>query len=344
MTVISPEPRSRAGAADTAASKRTPRGQVPRFLRAATPFCIGLAVVVGAAEMFLRLRNDLQDGRKLIGREVYVAKQAARRPGPGVTTLYLGDSVARQLFRPGTEPGADVRYVTSNYAISLAGQFYLLEEALNHCPDVRVVNLLLVPHTWGNDLGPPFTDDYFCGHFHGARQIADVWRLKKDVRLTTVHASRWLLPNLLAENAARRPQGPVDAPAQGHPVEGWLAPAGGEPLLRVVDALVPPPATASVAARVAPDGVIDLPLSSVSRHYLARIGALCQSRGVTLRVLPGPVPDTRRYRDPHAVYDRDVLHVDAAKFLDETHVRPEHLSEVRAEVIAAYGLDRGNAP
>lgn len=344
MTVVPAEPRTLAGAADAAAGVAAPGRKLGRFIRIAVPFFFVLVLTVGAVEALLGVRNSVRHGRGMIGREVYVAKEAAGRPGPGVTTLYLGDSVARQLFRPGTEQSDVVRYLTSNYAISLAGQFYLLEEALKQCPNVREVNLLLVPHTWGNDLGPPFTDDYFCGHFHDAKHIAEVWRLRKDLRLTTVHASRWLLPNLLAENAARRPQGPVDVPSQAHPIEGWLAPAGGEPLLRVIDALVPPPATASVAAGVAPDGVIDLPLSSVSRHYLSRIRTLCGSRGITLRVLPGPVRDSHRYRDPHGVYTAGFLYIEASKFLDDTHVRPEHLGEVRARVIAAYELRPEDAP
>ena len=328
--------------ADTPATHRAAAEstQVRRFLAVAIPFCLGLAVTVFALEALLGWRAQRSSGKRLIGRDVREAIDAARRPGEGVRTLYLGDSVARQLFRPGTEPRSDVRYATSNFAVALAGQHYLLEDALKACPNAREVHLVLVIGVWGNDLDSVFTDDYFCGYFHNAAQVAEVFRLKRDWRLSAAHASRWLLPNLLANNAARRPQGSHAVPAQGHVVEGWLSPAGGEPILTVLGRLIPPPPPVeSAPPPPQADSALAIQPSRVSRYYLARMRTLCAERGVRLRVIPGPCPDTYRFADTLGLYDGEIFYVDHRKFADGIHIRPEHLDAVRRELVSHYRLE-----
>ena len=326
----------RSAAQPAAALGESPRGEVAKFFRTAVPFCLGLALTVFAIDAALGSRTARTHGKRVIGRDVREAIVAARRPGPGVKTLYLGDSVARQLFLSGTEPRPDVRYATSNFAVALAGQYYVLEDALRNCPDLREVNLVMVVGVWGNDLDSVFTDDYFCGHFHTTAQVAEVFRLKRDWRLSTVHAFRWLLPNLLAHNAARRPQA-LPSP-QGHVIEGWLAPAGGEPLLALLSRLFPPPPPVEPVPP-APQGYVAIPLSRVSRHYLDRIRTACAARGVRLRIVPGPCPDTYRFADTAGIYDGPIYYVDHRKFSDGVHVRREHLDEVRAELKSRYRLD-----
>jgi hypothetical protein len=345
MTAVSAELRTLPTQPD--ARKGTePHAELRKFVRVALPFSLGLLLAVFGADVLLGVVNARQRGGKIIGRDVDEAIQAAHRPGERVRTLYLGDSVARQMFRPGTEPRDDVRYATSNYAISPAGQYYLLEEALRSCPNTREVNLIVLVGLWGHDLGPPFTDDYFCGHFHSAGQVAEVWRLKKDLRLSTVHASRWLLPNLLGVNAARRPQGPVEPPPpQAGRVGGWLAPAEGEPLLRVLDRFVDKPNHPNpMKHEVTPDGAVVVPLSATSRYYLGKMRALCREKGVRLRVLPGPHADVGRYHDARGIYDGGFLYIDPAKLADGTHMKPQFLAEVRAKVMEAHGLDPATTP
>jgi len=343
MTVASAEPRTITPAAQSAAVVAT-RAQLRRFLRVAAGFISGLVLVVWATDFLLGVRNAADHGKKMIGSEVYQAIEAARRPGPEVTTLVMGDSVARQLFRPGTEPRADVRYVTSNYAIAVAGQYYLLEEALKHCPNVRSVEMLLVVGVWGHDLGPPYTDDYFCGHFHSAAQVAEVWRLKHDVRLTTTHAARWLLPNLLAENAVRRPQGPAEPAPQGQPMHGWLTPTGGEPVLTLAAKVLPPRQPYVMPYDKTPAGEVLVPLSPVSKHYLDKMRSLCREKGVRLRVLPGPCVTPPRYFDNKGIYDGQFVYVDESILSDGTHVKPQYLEQVRTEVMTVHGLDPALLP
>src|SRR5437764_1293744 len=153
MTFGPAQPRPVSGVTAVAGERPRSRREARKFFAVSFAFCLGLVFTVSAAERLLARRNASESGKKLIGREVYEAVKVARRRGAGVKTLYLGDSVARQLFRHGLEPRPDVRYVTSNYAVAVAGQYYLLEDALKSCPNVREVNLFLVPGVWGHDLG-----------------------------------------------------------------------------------------------------------------------------------------------------------------------------------------------
>jgi hypothetical protein len=344
MTVASAEPRPAPQAAASAPAAAASRSHVRKFLATSAVFGVGFLLVVFATDFLFGVRNAADHGKKTIGSDVYQAIEAARRPGPQVKTLVMGDSVARQLFRPGTEPRPDVRYVTSNYAIAVAGQYYLLEEALRSCPNVRDVEMLLVIGVWGNDLGPPYTDDYFCGYFHSAAQVAEVWRLKRDVRLTAAHASRWLLPNLLAENAARRPQGSAEPAPQGQPMHGWLTPVGGEPILSVAAKLAPPRAPYHMPYDLTQAGEVVVPLSPVSRHYLDKMRSLCREKGVRLRVLPGPCVTPPRYHDDKGIYDGRFVYVDASILSDGTHVKLPFLDQVRAQVMQAHELDPAHAP
>ena len=320
----------------------TSRGEVRRFLTTAVPFCAGLVVVLLAVDAALGWRNERLRGRRAIGREVFEAKKAARAPGAGVRTLILGDSVARQMFRPGAEPGPHVRYLGTNFGISLAGQYYLLEEALRNCPGVEDVYLVHVVGVWSNDLDSIYTTDYFCGYFHDWAQVAEVWRLKRDVKLSAAHVSRALLPNLLAQNAVRRPVGPVvEMGPSARPVNGWLTPSAGEPVLEAVDWLVADPAPVE-APPAGPPGEVLLTPSRVSRHYLGRMRALCAERGVRLRALPGPTPGGVRFADTAGIYDAGIWYVEAGKFVDNIHLRAEHLEEVRGEWMRQMGVDLSN--
>jgi hypothetical protein len=118
-------------------------------------------------------------------------------------------------------------------------------------------------------------------------------------------------------------------------VEGWLTPAGGEPLLTLLSRLSPPPPPAP-AVPPAPPGSIAVPLSRVSRHYLDRLRTLCAQQGVRLRVLPGPCPDTYRFTDTAGIYEGEIFYVDHTWFSDGVHIKREHLDEVRAELLRRY--------
>src|SRR5437763_15562774 len=99
MTFAPAQPQVLPGVTAVSGARAGLRREVRKFFAVSFAFCLGLVFTVSAAERLLARRNASESGKKLIGREVYEAVKVARRRGAGVKTLYLGDSVARQLFR-----------------------------------------------------------------------------------------------------------------------------------------------------------------------------------------------------------------------------------------------------
>src|ERR1019366_6442102 len=104
--------------------------ELKKFLLTAAAFLSGLLVAALALDGSIGAYLIRVHHRGGLGAEVQVAVDAATHGDAEVRAIFLGDSVSHQLFTPGTEPGRQVRFLTSNYAIAMAGQSYLGEEAL----------------------------------------------------------------------------------------------------------------------------------------------------------------------------------------------------------------------
>jgi hypothetical protein len=121
---------------------------------------LGFLALNGVAWILLQLRIK----PVLVGREVWLAMDHAR-DATSATTLILGDSVARQLYDRRNESSTGFLHVTSNQAISMAGQELLLRFALQSNPQLKRVVLLSHPSGFFNDLDQPFTYNYFAKPF-----------------------------------------------------------------------------------------------------------------------------------------------------------------------------------
>jgi hypothetical protein len=282
-------------------------------------------------------------GQGMIGADVYeVVNERAKQPDNRVTTLYLGDSVARQFFRAGHEPSPHLRYLTTNQAISLAGQFYLLRDALASFPNARHVRFVYTPKSWTNDLSGPFVHDYFCAFFHRGDEVAEVFRVKRDLTLSAAHAGRWLLPNLMMANSGSNlhmQSGNADwlePPLLAAPLSTAGSGASGEPLLWAASRLLwkidPPLAPAQKIDR---ERVI---VSDVSWYFLGRMKDLCRARGIELRVLPGPCVASRALTSGPSPYDAPEWILPAEDFRDGVHIKPALLDAVRQQIMARYDL------
>jgi hypothetical protein len=252
-----------------------------------------------AAGRFMATRHDITP----IGSEVYVAQSLARIVDPRVHTLMIGDSVARQLFPPGSEPDASIRFLTTNQAVSVAGQYYLLRDALATHTNVRQIILVFSPQAWSNNLDQIYSHDYFCGYFHRPDEIREVFSVTHNWGLLGAHVGRALLPNLAESN-------------------NWMSMSQARIL-----APIPMPTEASVV------------FSDVSRHYLTRIREIAGRQGIGLRVYPGPVSDHFTYRDEIPVYDAPFIYLPHAKFgPDGIHLNKPEISPSRAILAAHYAL------
>ena len=142
-----------------------------QFLRTSFAFVLGLVLTLGVFERFLGWRMARSHGQLSVSPEIYVAVEHARAPSQSIRDIILGDSVANQLFPPGSEGRAEERFLTCNQAGSLAAQYYILVEAVRSFPDLHDAYLFYYPGSFENDLGPPYANDYFCGFFHPPRRF-----------------------------------------------------------------------------------------------------------------------------------------------------------------------------
>lgn len=276
------------------------------FLRRALLFITLLLCITVALELSLARANHKTHGQFRVGEDVYQVLEAAELPHPQVTTLYLGDSVARQLFKMHTEPSPKLLYLPSNQAISLAGQYCILENVIERTPNLRHVCLLYTPRSWANNLDQIFTHDYFCGYFHSPALVWEIWTLQRDMQLTEAHVGRMLLPNIMAENSyLNRSQSNYGVP---------IVPVTSEPEKH--------------------------PLSKPSKYFVNRIKDLCRERQITLRILPCPCMGTaEQFAELAPIYDAPITFYDPDLFLpDRIHFRKPNVEPMRQRVVEQFHL------
>jgi hypothetical protein len=276
-----------------------------RFLRRAVIFLLLLACMAVVLELVLARANRLSHGQYRIGEAVYQVLESADSPHPQVTTLFLGDSVALQFFHLNTETSPRFLNLPSTAAISLGGQYCVLQRAIDHAPRLQHVYLLLTPRSWANNLDQIFTHDYFCGYFHSPTLVWEVWSLEHNRQLTEAHIGRMLLPNIMAENSyLNRSQS-----------------ASGVPM--VAAAFDPTPRA-----------------SRASRHFLAKMKDLCQQRHISLTVLPCPCTgNPAQLAELAPFYDAPIELYDPELFTpDGIHVQNPKLGPVRDHFIAKFHL------
>jgi hypothetical protein len=276
-----------------------------RFAKISAIFCTGLVLLVFGVDLALGRFTAFTRGKHLVGREVYVAQAIARTPAPAVHTVFLGDSVARQVFPPGEEEDRAVKYLTTHQAISVAGQYYLLEEALAAHAAVKRVYLFYTPSAWANDWDQAFTHDYFCGYFHEPRHVREAFAVKRDWSLLGAHVGRLLLPNLVAANSSL-------SQSRTKPRRSW-------------------------AKETEPRTPIEV--SQVSQRFLARIRELCAARGIEFRVYPCPVSSQFSFGDDRGLYDAPISYLPRDNFHDDAiHLKGPYVARVRAEMAARFAL------
>lgn len=339
-------PISTAGRRPLAAKRRAPG--LRQFVKVSALFLLGLLVCVAVAEWEVGRQIRRTRARGILGGvDVYPARRQAQKPAPHARAIFIGDSVARQLFMPAKEPNDAVRFVASNQAISMAGQYYMLEETLSHCPSARDVYLMYYPGSFGNGLPPMLSHDYYCGYFHRPSQVIETFRVTHDTSLLVAHIGRMLLPNLMAANSAKHIADgtrnsfgqPIDTQPAPKPGEGFAQlSADREPLLDIAAAVIPPATPVPPHAWTTPPGMQPVQVSTVSRCYLARMRALCQAKGIALHVLPAPCSDVVSWFDGDHVYDAPIVYFPHTQYHDAMHFEPPYIASARARIAREYGF------
>lgn len=97
---------------------------------------------------------------RLPGDEVYNAIEYSEK-NSGYKKVVLGDSVAKQLFVPGTAYKNEYYSLTANRVIGLAGQYLLLKNYLENNPQTEEVVIMLLPSSVQQDFNDKLTYSYF---------------------------------------------------------------------------------------------------------------------------------------------------------------------------------------
>ncbi len=322
-------------------SKHAHRSQAGRFFLTAAGFIALLIVMILIADTAMGAWLKSRGPHGILCPDVHDAVEESKRVHKGVRIVFLGDSVSRQLFRPGTEGRADVKFLTTNAAISIAGQYYLAESTMEHFPDLHDIYLFYLPFAWKNNLPPAPSHDYFCGHFHSAGQVVEMLKVKRDFGLSIAHAGRWLMPNIMAANSLSRPAFALAPMDDRQNVMGTENVTTADPD-RLITQLSEACGPAVESLPTMPAGYRAIKISPVSRYYLAKLRRDCQSRGIRLHVLPSPVSDQNNgitYVDAQGLYDAPIIgDIPPAWLRDGIHFRREYVQAARDRIIMEYKL------
>jgi hypothetical protein len=315
-------------------------------------FLVGLAIVLGAADRYVGRKFAQRHGNGTIDPVIWqTIEERSRRSDPAVTAIILGDSVSAQLFYPGRETNRSVEYLTTNQAIGVPGQLHLLRRAAARLPNLREVYLLFTPRSWSNNLDGPLSHDYYAAFFHEGTDIAGVFRVKGDVGLAASQLGRWLLPNLLAANAASdlhlRQGGPTQkTPGVADDPRDLVAgsPPVAPPTEKLVDwlsalcrAALKTPAYPPLRP-IPPGTVPPIRVSPLSADFLAQMRQFCKAHGLTLHVLPCPSTDARPFAESPTPYDAPLWYMPAGDYHDAIHLLPQYVDAARREAIRRYHM------
>jgi hypothetical protein len=122
-----------------------------------------IGVAAFHVKSYLLLRNDKYQ-RKVSAHEVYHVIGKSRQKNKAKKIL-LGDSVARQFFNSETESDT-LNSLASNQAISLAGQYILLDNYLKAGNKIDTCYAVFIPSSFQNNLDQLFTYNYFIKPFY----------------------------------------------------------------------------------------------------------------------------------------------------------------------------------
>ncbi len=122
-----------------------------------------VALAIFQIKSLLMMRNE-RYVKKVLGAEVYFSIEKSKKRSKARKVL-LGDSVGKQLF-DGAQENDTVNSLTSNQAISMAGQYVLLDNYLKAGNTIDTAYVFFTPFSFVNNLDQIFTYNYFVKPFY----------------------------------------------------------------------------------------------------------------------------------------------------------------------------------
>ncbi|HIG10422.1 MAG: hypothetical protein ABGY71_02570 [bacterium] len=238
-------------------------------------FVLLLALLVGAAELAAWALLPINQGRH----EADQRLQDVAAAGAQTRVVLLSDSVSYAALELAPAV-AGVLDLSTNRAISAAGNCFLIERVLDEAPNIERVVLIVGPHTWTEDLRGKLASVYFTRLFMRPEEMAQVERLLERPDLVRDMAEAqcrqaFLPPSYLRRGALLRP------------LSSALRDLGQK-----LRAEQPPPTEPTTQAQAFYDerrAWKHFDPSPVTRAFLPRLAQVCSQRGVRLELLPCPL-------------------------------------------------------
>lgn len=284
-----------------------------KFIVTVVVFVVLVVVSLGGyfAVQYIRGKNSPSS----FGPELYYALDLAEEKTE-YTKVIIGDSVARLIFSPDYQDETDeVCYLATNQAITVLGNYILINRYLENNPQTEEVYYIVRPQSLANPLWFNFSFQYFIVPFYNDtyKQYidADTGKYIED-RFGKLYATNDIVKSFIENNA--------------YYMDVYLNNVL-EQQLEVRD---------------------EKHLSDLTIKYLPKIKELCDSYGVRFKVMAAPLPDTQDNHDwgefSQQIADNglsDLLngYIDGidyypeSAFGDEAHFTEEYLEKNRGEII-----------
>lgn len=100
------------------------------------------------------------------GKEIYIAIDKSTKKSKA-RKLLIGDSVGNQLFSNEEDHG-DINSIATNQAISMAGQYFLVNDYLKSGNKIDTLIMVFVPWSFKNNIDQIYTYHYFLKPFNNS--------------------------------------------------------------------------------------------------------------------------------------------------------------------------------
>ena len=260
-----------------------------------------LVAIVYSKPIYLLVTEKYKS--QVAGSYIYKAIEKSKTKEP-YRKLVIGDSVGRQLF-PNSDEYANFNSLCTNQAVSMCGQYLLLNNYINAGNKIDTLYLLFNPTSFSNNLNQVYTFHYFLKPFNRAEYQSEFTSLVKEQIANIPYTFLVRQPYVLTSNWA-----PDYRPA--------------------------------VTSQPAKTGPVSL-LSPVSIEYLKKIKNLAGKHDFQVVVIPTPTSlkykervancnkaqiDSNGLNQMFEQYFENIIYLDESLFSDGIHLfRPQDYTE-----------------
>ena len=135
-----------------------------------------LVAIVYSKPIYLLVTEKYKS--QVAGSYIYKAIEKSKTKEP-YRKLVIGDSVGRQLF-PNSDEYANFNSLCTNQAVSMCGQYLLLNNYINAGNKIDTLYLLFNPTSFSNNLNQVYTFHYFLKPFNRDEYQSEFTSLVKE--------------------------------------------------------------------------------------------------------------------------------------------------------------------